>query len=271
MNDLMEARAPAHFDTGLGGASAHGFGSSGTVALAMRGPGGQVAGSYALDFSTLGGTVADAVNALNANLGAYATFSLDGNGALTATPAAGYAGFELHVTSDSTARGATGVSFSDFFGLGESHQLDHALNVAVVDGIRGDHTRLALAAVDLGAAAGEPAVGVGDGSGALALQSIQSVSLGFSAAGDLSAVRTTFAGYAGQILAHSGQEAARSASLGADRDALKMEITARRSAATGVNLDEELSNMILFQNAYNAAARMITTANQMYDELLRTV
>jgi flagellar hook-associated protein 1 FlgK len=271
MNDLMEARAPAHFDAGLGGASAHGFGGAGTVALAMRGPGGQVAGSYVLDFSTLGGTVADAVNALNANLGAYATFSLDANGALTATPTSAYAGFELHVTSDSTARGATGVSFSDFFGLGERHQLDHALNVAVVDGVRRDHTRLALATVDLGAAAGEPAIGVGDGSGALALQSVQSVSLGFSAAGDLSAVRTTLAGYAGQILAHSGQEAARSASLGADRDALKMEITARRSAATGVNLDEELSNMILFQNAYNAAARMITTANQMYDELLRTV
>ncbi len=84
-------------------------------------------------------------------------------------------------------------------------------------------------------------------------------------------MRATLADYAGQILAQSGQEAARSSSLGADRTALMLEISARRESVTGVNLDEELSNMILFQNAYNAAARMITTANQMYDELLRTV
>ena len=271
MNDLMQARAPAHFDTGLGAASAHGFGASGTVSLEVRGAGGQAAGSYTLDFSTLGGSVGDIVNALNTNLGAYATFSLDANGALTATPTAGYASFDLHVASDSALRGATGVSFSNFFGIGERHQLDHALNVAVVQGVRDDHTRLALATVDLTAAAGVSATGLGDGSGALALQSIQSASVSFSAAGDLSAVRATLADYAGQILAHSGQEASRSSSLGADRDALKLEITARRDAVTGVNLDEELSNMILFQNAYSAAARMITTANQMYDELLRTV
>lgn len=271
MNDLLQARAPAHFDTGLGAASAHGFGTSGAVALEVRGPGGQVAGSYVLDFTTLGGTVGDAVNALNANLGAYATFSLDADGALTAMPTAAYGDFELHVTTDSTARGATGVSFSDHFGLGESHQLDQALNVAVVGGVRNDHTRLALATVNLGAGAGESAIGIGDGSGALALQSIQSTSIDFSAAGDLSAVRTTLADYAGQILAHSGQEAARSSNLGADRNALMMEISNRRDSVSGVNLDEELSNMILFQNAYSAAARMITTANQMYDELLRTV
>lgn len=270
MNDLMEARAPAHFDTGLSGASAHGFGATGAVSVQVRGPGGQLAGAHVLDFATLGGTMADVVADLNTNLGAYATFALDADGALTATPTAGYSGFDLHVASDSTARGASGVSFSSFFGLGERHQLDQALNVAVVERVRADHTRLALASVDLAAGAGEPAVGVGDGSGALALQSVQSTAIGFSAAGDLSAVRTTLADYAGQILAHAGQEAARSTNLGADRDALKLEIAARRSAVSGVNLDEELSNMILFQNAYNAAARMITTANQMYDELLRT-
>src|SRR5690606_3013279 len=111
-------------------------------------------------------------------------------------------------------------------------------------------------------------VGIGDGSGALALQSIQSAAVAFDPAGDLSAVRATLGDYAGQILARSGQEAARSESLAADRDALMQELTARRDSVIGVNLDEELSNMIVFQTAYNAAARMITTANQMYDALL---
>jgi flagellar hook-associated protein 1 len=271
MNDLLAARAPAHFDTGLGGASAHGFGASGTVRLEVRGAGGQVAGAHTLDFSAVGGTVTDVLNNLNANLGAFATFALDANGGLLATPTAAYSAFSLHVVSDATSRGATGVGFSAFFGLGERWRMEQALEVGVVQRVRDDHTRLALAAVDLAAAPGEPAIAVGDGSGALALQSIQSASLQFSAAGDLSAVRATLSDYAGQILAHSGQEAARASGLGADRQALKAELTARRDAVAGVNLDEELSNMILFQNAYNAAARMITTANEMYDSLLRIV
>lgn len=269
LNDLLEARAPAHFDTGLTGASAHGFGATGTVNIQIRGPGGQVAASYTLDFSTVGGTMTDVLNDLNANLGAYATFALDANGALTVTPTAAYEGFSAHVLTDSSARGTTGVSFSRFFGLGERWSMDPALAMQVKAAIRNDHTKLALAAVDLTAPAGEPAIGVGDGSGALALQSIQSTAVNFAAAGDLSAVRTTLSDYAGQILAHAGQEAARSESLGADRAALKEEIAARRNAIMGVNLDEELSNMIVFQTAYNAAARMITTANEMYDALLR--
>jgi flagellar hook-associated protein 1 FlgK len=36
----------------------------------------------------------------------------------------------------------------------------------------------------------------------------------------------------------------------------------------GVNIDEELSQMIKFQNAYQAAARVMSTAQQMYDTLI---
>ncbi|HZD26953.1 MAG TPA: flagellar basal body rod C-terminal domain-containing protein, partial [Alphaproteobacteria bacterium] len=56
-----------------------------------------------------------------------------------------------------------------------------------------------------------------------------------------------------------------------DRAALADEIRTRRDSEGGVNLDEELSNMIVFQNAYNAAARLITTANQMFETLMNTV
>nr|WP_272899185.1 flagellar basal body rod C-terminal domain-containing protein [Caldalkalibacillus salinus] len=41
----------------------------------------------------------------------------------------------------------------------------------------------------------------------------------------------------------------------------------RRQSVSGVSLDEEMSNMIKFQHAYNAAARMVTAT----DELLDTV
>lgn len=43
---------------------------------------------------------------------------------------------------------------------------------------------------------------------------------------------------------------------------------AEKSSISGVNLDEELANMIQFQRAYEANARMLSTFNQMISELL---
>lgn len=45
-------------------------------------------------------------------------------------------------------------------------------------------------------------------------------------------------------------------------------IEARRQSVSGVSLDEEMSNMIKFQHAYNAAARSITTIDEMLDKLI---
>jgi flagellar hook-associated protein 1 FlgK len=41
-----------------------------------------------------------------------------------------------------------------------------------------------------------------------------------------------------------------------------------RNAVSGVNLDEEAANLIKFEQAYNASARLITVAQQIFDTLL---
>jgi flagellar hook-associated protein 1 FlgK len=41
-----------------------------------------------------------------------------------------------------------------------------------------------------------------------------------------------------------------------------------RQSISGVNIDEELANMIRYQHGYNAAARFITTVNSMLDTLI---
>ena len=43
-----------------------------------------------------------------------------------------------------------------------------------------------------------------------------------------------------------------------------------RQSTCGVNMDEEMSDMIRFQKGYNAAARMITTMDEMYDKLINS-
>jgi len=45
----------------------------------------------------------------------------------------------------------------------------------------------------------------------------------------------------------------------------------QRQAVSGVNIDEELINMIKFQRAYQASAKVITTTNQMLDSLLSLI
>ena len=49
---------------------------------------------------------------------------------------------------------------------------------------------------------------------------------------------------------------------------LHQDIETRVLSESGVNIDEELSNMVVFQNAYQASARIVQTANEMFDILL---
>jgi len=45
----------------------------------------------------------------------------------------------------------------------------------------------------------------------------------------------------------------------------------RRQSIAGVNVDEELVNMLAFEQAFNAAAQFMQVVNQMQDEVLRLV
>ena len=62
----------------------------------------------------------------------------------------------------------------------------------------------------------------------------------------------------------------RSARANADTElALLQSVNDRRDGITGVNLEEEAANLIRYQQAYQAAAQIITTANDVFDTLLR--
>ena len=269
MNDLISAREVPHFDTGLTSASGHGFGATGTVAIEFRGPGGILAASHTLDFSAVGGTVANVLTDLNTAFSGYGTYTIDSNGKLTLTPAAGYESYDMKVRTDTTARGTTAKSFSDFFGVGDHYRMDAAFSVSVDSAIKADPSGFALARLDTAAAAGVPALNSGDNRGANAFLALSSFSTSFAAAGDLPVTSTTLANYGNFFLSNIALEADRLSSLSDDRSILRDELKLRRDSVTGINLDEELAAMVQYQNAYNAAARIIAAVNEMYDTLLR--
>ncbi|MCY9546093.1 flagellar hook-associated protein FlgK [Lysinibacillus xylanilyticus] len=66
-------------------------------------------------------------------------------------------------------------------------------------------------------------------------------------------------------LAVKGQEAVRSAF---NSETMHLEISKRRDSMNSVSLDEEMTNMITFQQAYNANARMITVVDETLDKII---
>ncbi|MEK8131735.1 flagellar hook-associated protein FlgK [Paenibacillus filicis] len=64
------------------------------------------------------------------------------------------------------------------------------------------------------------------------------------------------------------QEAKRQAT---NQQILVDQVESQRSAVSGVSLDEEMANMIKFQHAYNAAARSLTTFDEMLDKVINSM
>ncbi|MCX7746383.1 MAG: flagellar hook-associated protein FlgK [Clostridia bacterium] len=52
------------------------------------------------------------------------------------------------------------------------------------------------------------------------------------------------------------------------QEVITKQIENRRSSISGVSLDEEMANLVKFQHAYNASAKMISTIGQIYDILI---
>jgi flagellar hook-associated protein 1 FlgK len=52
------------------------------------------------------------------------------------------------------------------------------------------------------------------------------------------------------------------------QDAVTTQLQKQQSSVSGVSIDEEMTNLISFQQAYSASARFITTISSMYSTLI---
>ena len=64
-----------------------------------------------------------------------------------------------------------------------------------------------------------------------------------------------------------GQTVSTAASNQTTQDAVTKQLQTQRDSVSGVSIDEEMTNLINFQNAYSASARFISTISSMYDTL----
>lgn len=264
LNDLVQSSAPI-LPAGLAYSDAHGFPAGQTMELALRDANGRSLAKYNLSTS-VGTTIGDMVTSLNGSpLGALATFGLDGNGKLKVTPN-GTAAVSLAVVSDGTVRTGTGVTLSSMLGAGQDFYATALAGARIRSDVSLDATRLSVAKFDTTAAVGGLAVSAGDTRGATAFVDALSGKVDLPGWG-----RVALDGRGADFIAAASAEASRAAEGREDASARLTDIDQRRDQVSGVSIDEELSQMVLYQNSYSAAARLITAANQMYDELLGLV
>jgi flagellar hook-associated protein 1 FlgK len=271
LNNLVTAASPSSFATGVQSANAHGLTAGGQAQFVLRGANGATLSTF--NYTVSGTTVGNVISSLNTAASGYATFSLDSNGTMVMTPAGAYAGARLEVANDTTSRGATGVSMSEFFGLGTAMRQNQALSLAVRSDISQNVSRLALAKLDLTGAsvAGSVVLGASNNKGALALAAAADALHSFGSAGGLSSSTQSLNNYIAQISGLQADLASFAEDERLNRISIQEEVSARRDSSEGVNLDEELANMMMFQQAYNASARMMSVAREMFQTLLEAI
>lgn len=93
----------------------------------------------------------------------------------------------------------------------------------------------------------------------------------FAAAAGLPATQSTLDGYAAQFLGFNASQAASAENALRSGETLLAGFEDRSQAVSGVNIDEELANTIIYQNAYTASARVISVTKDLYDSLLSAI
>jgi flagellar hook-associated protein 1 FlgK len=268
LNDLVRTTGTGTYATGLTGTSDHGFTPGDTITLRLSQPDGKSLQDVTVTVPS-GNTMDDLLAALNGasgGVGLYGSFALDNQGRLnfTGTPPTNAV---MSVVSDKTLRTATNITMTQLFGLGAGERSARANQFKVDSAVAADPSKLAFAHLDLGVAAGAPALRIGDARGALALSESGDVNAQFGAAGNLGTVNMTVARYASEFSGSIARGAADAQSRTDAAASVKTEADARRQSAESVNLDEELVNLTTYQQAFNASARMIQAVKDLFDVL----
>ncbi|GAN52377.1 flagellar hook-associated protein FlgK [Methylobacterium radiotolerans] len=103
-----------------------------------------------------------------------------------------------------------------------------------------------------------------------ALTSTQQTFSSASGIGGVSApYHATVVGFAQDIIATQGANASNASALDATQQTALSTAQGRFAAGAGVNIDQEMSNLIALQNAYGANARILSAARDMLNQLLQ--
>lgn len=240
--------------------------TSGTLRVAVTDSSGKAAEVLDIDLSTKS-TLQDVVDAINTMSSATASISADGKLVISA----GSASNGIALGGDAND-GTTGA-FSDTYGMNDLLTGTGASDIKVATRIANDSSLLATGALSStsGLTAGDTVLTSGEGSVAKALSAAFSDSQSFDTAGSLSARKTTFSGYAGAVIQGAATLASKASTAYDSQNTYTSSLESTFSSQSGVNVDEETAAISTLQSAYEAAASVMKTLQEMFDTALDMV
>ncbi len=119
--------------------------------------------------------------------------------------------------------------------------------------------------------AGEYFMSRGENSVIEALAAAFTLTNSFDTAGGLGTVKNTFSEYAASIVSGNARLANTNKTIGERQRSLTESLKLKSDSARGVNLDEEMSNLIIFEQAFNASARVLAVIQRMFEALEQAV
>ena len=270
LNDIFKSQVPSVTTTGLSAGDSSGLAAGGVIALSLKGPDGDIVKNVSIT-TTAGQTIGNVVTALNTAMGGAATFTLNSDGSISTATSALYPGYSLNVTGDTTQRGTTGMSFTQIFGVGANAQASQAIGFGLTSVVSTNPARVGFAspAITPTSVAGDTIVSAGDNAGAIALQNVITKSQSFRAAGGIAAQTASLSDYASTFYQNLSTQSNTVTANQQTQDDRLTEANSRVSSNSGVNLDEELTSLSSYQQAYAAGARILSVVDSLYQTLLQ--
>ena len=135
-----------------------------------------------------------------------------------------------------------------------------------VDSITGAAERLALSE-DIHGSVGNIAVGLqpgapGDNRNALAIANLQNIHM-------MNGGNTTVDDFYNSIVSDIGVSSARNREAMGQQQSIMTQLSKMRDEVSGVSIDEETTNLMQYQHAFDASARVIKVADEMMDTVLK--
>ena len=250
-------------------ASGDAFQATGTMRISVVGATGLIVDTVDIDLTATGATtVGGLISTINTALSGNALAQIiNGNLEIAASDSAN----GLAINDIGSAESTTALGVSHFFGLNDFFVGQRARDVAVRSDISSDPSRVSTAELSTTANVGEAGITIGDNRTAQALAGIDDTSFTFAAVGGLPNSVVTLGAFAGAIIGLNSVRAADAEQVNDRADLLLDNVTNLLTSQTGVNLDEEMSNLILFQNAFEMSARILSVADEMFKTLMDSV
>lgn len=246
------------------------FSATGSVRIATTDTNGVVNNFVDLDLTTFA-TVDALILGINGALGGDVTASVTPDGAFQIV--ANNTGEGVSINELDSSVGGSADGFSSYFGLNGMFNGTGAEDIRVDQYLLDDNDSLATGRLssDVALAVGDTGVFVGDGSLAKEMNDIMTTGVSFSAAGNFAAKTATLDGYADNIMSNLASRALETRTTLETYELLLDQTRNDLQNLTGVNVDEEMTRVIDLEAKFEAAATMISTIQDLFDELINAV